>query len=191
VIKHFAINGAIKLYCNPIGGKEYNFFVRINGYHELDLMDAETVINNYYKLFGSDFYLSEFQDNQEIKFSSDNILISNYDPKHIVNLNELSIKYSIEGLGEFITINGETLSSSGVIGSDIIFIKPKNIEGNETFHTKFTAQTISKFGYNKTSPTSEPAEFNFYFCAPGYKMSENKTCYKCFESCFIRSEPGK
>ena len=179
-----------RLYCNPIRGKEYNFFVRINGYHELDLMDTQTIINNYYKLFGSDFYLSEFQDNQEIKFSSDKILISSYDPKHIVNLNELSIKYSIEGLGEFITINGETLSSSGVIGSDIIFIKPKNIEGNKTFHTKFTAQTISKFGFNKGSSTSSPVEFNFYFCAPGYKMSKNKTCYKCFESCFNCSEPG-
>ena len=69
--------------------------------------------------------------------------------KHKVILDELSIKYSFNGLGEFITINGENLSSSGEISSDIIFIKPKNIEGNETFHTKFTAQTISKFGYNK------------------------------------------
>ena len=60
--------GDKRLYCNPIRGREYNFFVRINGYHELDLMDTYTFINNYYKLFGSDFYLSEFQDYQEINF---------------------------------------------------------------------------------------------------------------------------
>ena len=182
--------GDKRLYCTPERGKEYNFFVRINGYHELDLMDTYTIINDYYKIIGTDFYLSENQDNQEIKFSSDSFLISKYDPLHKVILDELSIKYSFEGFGEFKTINGEILSPSGVLGSDIIFIKPKNIEGNDTFHTKLIAQTISKFGYNKTSNTSEPSEFNFYFCAPGYKMSENKTCYKCFESCFNCSEPG-
>ena len=153
-------------------------------------MDTYTIINDYYKIIGTDFYLSENQDNQEIKFSSDSFLISKYDPLHKVILDELSIKYSFEGLGEFKTINGETLSQTGVLGSDIIFIKPKNIEGNDTFHTKLIAQTISKFGYNKTSNTSDVSEFNFYFCAPGYKMSENKTCYKCFESCFNCSEPG-
>ena len=182
--------GDKRLYCDPVRGKEYNFFVRINGYHELDLMDTYTIINNYYKILGHDFYLSEIQDNQEIKFSSDSFLVSSYDPLHKVNLDELSIKYSFVGFGEFRTISGEILPSSGVIGSDIIFIKPKNIEGNETFHTKLTVQTISKFGYNKTSSTSDPSEFNFYFCAPGYKMSENKTCYKCFESCFNCSEEG-
>ena len=93
-------------------------------------------------------------------------------------------------MGEFKTIYGDHLPYSGEIGSDIIFIKPKNIEGNETFHTKFIAQTISKFGSNKGTETSEPSEFNFYYCAPGYKMDENKACYKCFESCFNCSEPG-
>ena len=42
--------GDIRLYCDPVRGKEYNFFVRINGYHELDLMDTYTIINDYYKI---------------------------------------------------------------------------------------------------------------------------------------------
>ena len=179
-----------RLYCIPVRGKEYNFFVRINGYHELDLMDTYTQITNFYKIYGKDYYLTENQDKQEIKFSSDSILVSSFYSKHKVNLNELSIKYSFEGYGYFTTIYGENLPSSGEFGSDIIFIKPKDIEGNETFHTKLTTQTVSKFGNDKGKGTSETAEFNFYFCAPGYKMYENKTCYKCYESCFDCSEPG-
>jgi len=182
--------GDKRLYCKPVRGKEYNFFVRINGLHELDLMDTYVIVNNYYKIIGTDFYLSEIQDNQEIKFSNDSFLKSIYYEKYVVHLEELSIKYSFEELGEFKTINGEILPTSGEIGSDIIFIKPNNIEGNETFHTKFTAQTVAKFGFDKGTNTSEPAEFNFYYCAPGYKISENKTCYKCFESCFNCTEPG-
>ena len=182
--------GDKRMYCNPVRGKEYNFFIRINGYHELDLMETHTEIHDYYKINGYTYYLSEIQDEEEIKFSSSNILSGNHDQKHKVILDELSIKYSYEGLGEFKTIYGDHLPYSGEIGSDIIFIKPKNIEGNETFHTKFIAQTISKFGSDKGTETSEPSEFNFYYCAPGYKMDENKTCYKCFESCFNCSEPG-
>jgi len=182
--------GDKRLYCDPVRGKEYYFFIRISGYHELDLMDTYTTMDNYYKITGNDYYLSETQDTQEIKFSSDSILVSSYDPRHKVILDELSIKYSFEGLGEFTTINGEILSSSGELGSDIIFIKPINISGNETFHTKFFAQTVSKFGNHKGSSTSNTAEFNLYYCAPGFKMSENGTCYKCFESCFNCSEPG-
>ena len=138
--------GDKRLYCDPVRGKEYYFFIRISGYHELDLMDTYTTMDNYYKITGNDYYLSETQDTQEIKFSSDSILVSSYDPRHKVILDELSIKYSFEGLGEFTTINGEILSSSGELGSDIFFIKPINISGNETFHTKFFAQTVSKFG---------------------------------------------
>ena len=179
-----------RLYCNTVRGQEYNFFMRISGYHELDLMQVYTIIHDYYQIFGKDFYLSESQDRQEIKFSSNSILNSSFCSEHIVNLDELSIKYLFEGLGEFITINGDQLSPSGEMGSDIIFIKPKNIEGNETFQTKLTVQTVAKFGVDKGTNTSKPAEFNFYFCAQGYKMSENKTCYKCYESCFNCSEPG-
>ena len=182
--------GDKRLYCTPERGKEYNFFVRINGYHELDLMDTHTIINNYYKILGCNFYLSENQDEQGIKFSSSSFLVSSYDPLHKVHLDELSIKYSFDGLGEFKTINGNILHSSGIIGTDIIFTKPKNIEGNQTFHARFIAQTISKFGYNKGTTTSDPSVFNFYFCAPGHKMSKNKYCYKCFESCFDCSEEG-
>ena len=181
--------GDIRLYCSPERGKEYNFFIRINGYNELNLMNAYTIIDNYYEINGKNYYLSETQDNQEIKFSSDSILRSFFVPEHKVILDELSIKYSYEGYGSFKTIYGEIIPSSGEIGSDIIFIKPTNIEGNETFHTKFTAQTIAKFGRDKGTRTSDPSEFNFYFCAPGYKMY-NETCYKCFESCFECSMPG-
>ena len=58
------------------------------------------------------------------------------------------------------------------------------------FIQNFFAQTVSKFGNHKGSSTSNTAEFNLYYCAPGFKMSENGTCYKCFESCFNCSEPG-
>ena len=179
-----------RLYCKLVRGKEYNFFIRINGYHELDLMETFTEINNYYKIFGNNYYLSESQDNQEINFSSDSILISSYDSKHKVILDELLIKYSFQGYGTFETTNGDILPSSGEIGFDIIFIKPKNIEGNEIFHTKLTAQTISKFGKEKGTSTSDLAEFHFYYCAPGYKMFENKICYKCYNSCYNCTEPG-
>ena len=30
--------------------KEYYFFIRISGYHELDLMDTYTTMDNYYKI---------------------------------------------------------------------------------------------------------------------------------------------
>ena len=178
-----------RLYCTPVRGKEYQFYFMINGYNEINLMNAETVLTDFYKIIGADFYLTE-EETKEIKFSSNSILKSNYYSQHKVILDELSIKYSFEGQGEFRTINDEILPSSGEIGSDIIFIKPNNITGNETFNTKLTVQTISKFGKDKGKNTSEPSEFNFYFCAPEYKMHKNGSCYKCFESCFDCSEPG-
>ena len=178
-----------RLYCTPVRGKEYQFYFMINGYNELNLMYAATELTDFYKIIGADFYLTE-EETKEIKFSSNSILKSNYYSQHKVILDELSIKYSFEGQGEFRTINDEILPSSGEIGSDIIFIKPNNITGNETFNTKLTVQTISKFGKDKGKNTSEPSEFNFYFCAPEYKMHKNGSCYKCFESCFDCSEPG-
>ena len=181
--------GDKRLYCTPVRGKEYQFYFMINGYNEINLMNAETVLSDFYKIIGADFYLTE-EETKEIKFSSNSILKSNYYSQHKVILDELSIKYSFEGQGEFRTINDEILPSSGEIGSDIIFIKPNNITGNETFNTKLTVQTISKFGKDKGKNTSEPSEFNFYFCAPEYKMHKNGSCYKCFESCFDCSEPG-
>ena len=181
--------GDKRLYCTPVRGKEYQFYFMINGYNELNLMYAATELTDFYKIIGADFYLTE-EETKEIKFSSNSILKSNYYSQHKVILDELSIKYSFEGQGEFRTINDEILPSSGEIGSDIIFIKPNNITGNETFNTKLTVQTISKFGKDKGKNTSEPSEFNFYFCAPEYKMHKNGSCYKCFESFFDCSEPG-
>ena len=55
---------------------------------------------------------------------------------------------------------------------------------------KLTAQTICKFGIDKYNSTSNIAEFIFYYCANGYKMYNQSSCYKCFESCFNCSEPG-
>ena len=52
---------------------------------------------------------------------------------------------------------------------------------------KLTAHTISKFGKNKGTITSNDAEFYFYYW---YKMYNQTFCYKCFESCFNCSEPG-
>ena len=86
-------------------------------------MGTYTIINDYYKMIGNNFFLSDGR-TQEIKFSSDSVLISSYYPKHKVILDELLIKYSYEGYGEFCTINGEILPSLGEIGSDIIFIRP-------------------------------------------------------------------
>ena len=178
-----------RLDCTPVRGKEYQFYFMINGYNELNLMKATTSITDYYKISGTNFYLSE-EETKEIKFSSNSILKSSYYPKHKVILDELSIKYSFKGYGEFRTIKDEILPSSGEISSDIIFIKPNNITGDEMFNTKLTDQTVSKFGKDKGKETSEVAEFNFYFCSPGYKLYENSTCFKCYESCFDCSEPG-
>lgn len=181
--------GDKRLYCTPVRGKEYQFYFMINGYNELNLMEADTIKTDYYKINGSNYYLSEEQ-TKEIKFSSNSIIKSNYYSEHKVILDELLIKYSFEGYGEFRTLNDEIIPSSGEISSDIIFIKPNNISGNEMFNTTLTVQTISKFGKDKGKATSESAEFNFYFCSPEYKMYKNSTCFKCFESCFDCSEPG-
>ena len=179
-----------RLGCTPVKGKQYQFYFMINGYNELNLMKANTIINNYYKIIGHNYYLSEKEAKKEIKFSSDSILKSSYYPAHKVILDELLIKYSFEGYGEFRTIKDEILPSSGELDSDIIFIKPNNITGKELFITKLIVQTISKFGENKGSITSDEAEFNFYFCSPDYKLYNNSECFKCFESCFECSEPG-
>ena len=179
-----------RLDCTPVRGKEYQFYFMINGYNELNLMEVSTIINDYYKIIGYNYYLSEEEETKEIKFSSNSILKSSYYPDHKVILDELLIKYSFEGYGEFRTKKDEILHSSGEIDSDIIFIKPKNITGNEMFNTKLKVKTISKFGQNKGTTTSEIAEFNFYFCSPEYKLYNNSFCYKCFESCFSCSKPG-
>lgn len=179
-----------RLDCTPVRGKEYQFYIMINGYNELNLMKAYTIINNYYKITGYNYYLSEEEETKEIKFSSNSILKSSYYPGHKVILDELLIKYSYKGKGEFRTKNDEILPPSGEVGSNIIFIKPNNITGDELFNTKLTVQTISKFGNDKGTTTSETAEFNFYFCSLEYKLFNNSFCYKCFESCFNCSEPG-
>ena len=127
--------------CNPSNGKEYEFYFMINGYNELNLMEASTVLNNYYQINGKDYYLSENETKQEIKFSSNSILKSSYYPEHKVILDELLIKYSFEGNGEFRTLNDEHLDKSGEICSDIIFIKPNNITGDKMLITKLTVQT--------------------------------------------------
>ena len=178
-----------RLDCVPVRGKEYQFYIMINGYGELNVMDTYTIISDYYQINGDNYYLSEEQ-TKVIKFSSNSILFCKYYSEHKVILDELLIKYSFEGYGEFRSMNDEILPYSGEIDSNIIFIKPSNITGNEMFNTKLTVQTISRFGNNRGTSTSESAEFNFYFCSPEYKMYQNRICYKCFESCFDCSEPG-
>ena len=104
-------------------GKEYNFYIKINGLFELDLMEANTFIKDYYKLNGADYYLGDKQENMPLKFSSNSILFVNYDSRHKVNLDELLIQYSFEGEGEFYTNDNKKLNSSGYIGEDIYFKK--------------------------------------------------------------------
>ena len=50
------------MYCEPVRGKEYNFYIRINALNELDLMEVYPK-QDYYKLIGKKFYL---EDEQEI-----------------------------------------------------------------------------------------------------------------------------
>ena len=62
-------------------------------------MDTYLTTNNFYKINGNDYYLSETQDKQEIKFSSDEILNCIFLSEHKVILDELSIKYSFKDTG--------------------------------------------------------------------------------------------
>ena len=179
-----------RLYCKPHRGKIYNFFIMINGYNELDLMKVSLDDRNYYKLIGNDFYLSENDERVYIKFSSDSVLIVNYNKRIKVNLDELSIKYSYEGNGDFYTINGQKLEKSGIIGSDIYFQRPNSTLGDILHNVTLIVQTIAKFGEEKGKSTSEEAKFNFYYCSEGYKMFENSSCFMCFESCSKCSNPG-
>ena len=178
-------------YCKPVAGKEYNFYIRINGLHELDLMNATIHNKNYYELIGTQFYLEDNQEIMPLKFSSDTVLKVVADSRHKVNLDELLIKYSIKGEGEFYTIKNKKLNNSGTIGEDVYFKKPIDITGNQLHSTKLEVSTIAKFGYDKYNSTSNNAEFIFNYCSNGYKINKkNQSCYKCYESCFNCSEPG-
>ena len=127
-------NGEIKdYYCNPQRGKVYNFFIMINEYNELNLMNAYLNVSNYYRLIENDYYLSENEERVYIKFSSDSVLVVNSNKSIKVNLDELSIKYSYKGNGDFYTIDGQKLEKSGVVGSDIYFQKPNSTLG-EVLH---------------------------------------------------------
>ena len=141
-------------YCKQEAGKEYNFFIRINGLNELNLMNTNLHNKNYYKLIGRNYYLEDDQETIPLYFSSNSVLWVDYDSRHKVNLNELLIQYSYEGDGEFYTINNKKLDSSGVIGEDIYFKKLTNLNTSLLYKIKLTAQTISKFGKHKNTSTS-------------------------------------
>ena len=162
----------------------------INGYNELNLMNAYLNVSNYYRLIENDYYLSENEERVYIKFSSDSVLVVNSNKSIKVNLDELSIKYSYKGNGDFYTIDGQKLEKSGVVGSDIYFQKPNSTLGEVLHNVTLIVQTIAKFGRDKGNTTSEEAEFNIYYCSEGYKMFENSSCFKCFESCSECSNPG-
>ena len=53
--------GDKRLYCQPAAGKDYNFFIRINGLYELDLMNAYTSIRDYYKFNCDHTYLEDYR----------------------------------------------------------------------------------------------------------------------------------
>ena len=89
------------------------------------------------------------------------MLVVNSNKNIIVNLDELSIKYSFEGSGDFYTINGQKLEKSGVLGSDIYFQRPNSTEGEILNNATLKVQTIAKFGRDKGNSTSEEAEFIF------------------------------
>ena len=174
--------GDKRLYCNPQRGKIYNFFIMINGYNELDLMNVEIseIGRYYYIIIGNDSYLSEGEERAYIKFSSDSVLTVNSSKSIKVHLDELSIKYSYEGSGDFYTIEGQKLENHGVIGSDIYFQRLNSTIGEILHNATLTVQTIAKFGQNKNNSTSKEAKFNFYYCSKGYKMLGKSSCYKCF-----------
>ena len=97
-----------------------------------------------------------------LNFSSNSVLVVKMDSRHKVNLDELLIEYSYEGEGEFYTINYKKLNNSGKIREDIYF-KKLNLNTSLIYEMKLTAHTISKFGKNKGTITSNDAEFYFYY----------------------------
>ena len=154
-------------------------------------MNITTNNQNYYKLLGNNYYLEDDRETMPLYFSSNSVLVVNFpDSRYKVNLDELLIQYSYEGDGEFYTMKNKKLNNSGVIGEDIYFKKLTNLNTSVIYNITLTAQTIAKFGKNKTTSTSNISEFNFFYCANGFKMFNKSFCYKCFESCFNCSEPG-
>ena len=97
-----------------------------------------------------------------LNFSSNSVLVVKMDSRHKVNLDELLIEYSYEGEGEFYTINYKKLNNSGKIGEDIYF-KKLNLNTCLIYEMKLRAHTISKFGKNKGTITSNDVEFYFYY----------------------------
>ena len=182
--------GDKRQYCEAAEGKEYNFYIRINGLYELDLMKASVENRNYYELIETKYYLEDNQEIMPLNFSSDKVLKVKNDSRHKVNLDELLIEYSFYGEGEFYTYDNKKIDESGIIGEDIYFKKPINLEDNELHEMVLYAKTIAKFGSDKYSSTSNNSSFTFYFCSNGYKIYEKQSCYKCYESCFNCYEPG-
>ena len=183
--------GDLRFYCTPEEGKEYYFFIRINGLNELDLMGATVNNKNYYQLLGDIYYLEDNQEIMSLKFSSDSVLKVKDDQRHKVNLNELLIQYSFEGEGEFFTYDNKKLNNSGTIAEDIYFKKDINLTDGNLHRMILTVNTIAKFGLNKYNSTSNSTEFIFNYCSNSYKMDDKKNCYKCFESCITCSARGE
>jgi len=177
-------------YCEPVAGKEYYFYIRINGLYELDLMNAYVDNRNYYQLLGTEYYLEDIQEIMPLKFSSVSVLKVKDNSRHKVHLNELLIQYSFEGDGEFFTYDNKKLNNSGTIAEDIYFKKDINLTDGKPHRMKLKVNTIAKFGPDKYSSTSNSAEFIFNYCSTGYKMDNKKNCYKCFESCITCSDRG-
>ena len=102
-----------------------------------------------YKLLGENHY---FKDDQEtiisLKFSSNSVLVFNYDLRHEVNLNEILIQYSFEVEGEFYTIDNKKFNTS------YNNKKLTNLNTSLTYKMKLTNNTMSKFGYNIYISTS-------------------------------------
>ena len=184
--------GDLRMHCTPEAGKEYYFYIRINGLSELDSMDAIVKNRNYYQFLGDNYYLGDTQEIMHLKFSSDSILKVKDYPRHKVNLNELLIQYSFEGEGEFFyTYNNTKLNNSGTIGEDIYFKKDMNLTDGNPHRMILTVNTIAKFGLDRKNSTSNTAEFIFNYCSNGYKMDDKKNCYKCYESCITCSARGE
>ena len=101
----------------------------------------------YYIIIGNDSYLSEGEERAYIKFFSDSVLTVNSSKSIKVHLDELSIKYSHEGSGDFYTIEGQKLENHGVIGSDIYFQRLNSTIGEILHNATLTVQTIAKFGH--------------------------------------------
>ena len=124
-------------------------------------MKAGIEIKNYYKFNGADYYLEDDQENMPLKFSSNSVLFVNFDSRHKVNLDELLIQYSFQGEGEFYTNDNKKLDNSGYIGEDIYFKKSLNLSDGSVHQMKLTVHTVSKFGSEKYSSTSDTVDFFF------------------------------